>query len=302
MCDHCHPTTNASKKGPSNPLRFDPSRTTRISNQFTRDMRARFRSLKLVVVQFISKEDELGLDPRKPFNPLATNAKKYEFLTSDKKLDEFDKWFQAQLDGKLLKVSPGEDAWTAKYVDSAYRQGVVRAYTDVHSEELAARPDFYQGSKAQFLQTAFAQPERMSKIRMLSTRTFNELKGVTSTMGTQMNRILAQGIADGRGARAIARDMVNRIEGLERTRALMITRTEIVHAHAEGQLDGMRDLGVQTVGAMVEWSTAGDDAVCPDCAAMQGKTFTLDEAAGMIPLHPNCRCAWIPANVGEARK
>jgi len=28
---------------------------------------------------------------------------------------------------------------------------------------------------------------------------------------------------------------------------------------------------------------------------MEGEVFTVEEAHGMIPLHPNCRCTWIPA-------
>ena len=37
-----------------------------------------------------------------------------------------------------------------------------------------------------------------------------------------------------------------------------------------------------------EWSTAGDDRVCPECASLEGKVYTLDEIEGLIPVHPNC--------------
>ena len=30
--------------------------------------------------------------------------------------------------------------------------------------------------------------------------------------------------------------------------------------------------------------------------------MSVSEARGLIPRHPNCRCAWIPANVGEKGK
>jgi hypothetical protein len=75
----------------------------------------------------------------------------------------------------------------------------------------------------------------------------------------------------------------------------MIARTEIINAHAEGQLDSFDMLGVEEVGVVAEWATAGDDRVCEECASIEGELFTVDEARGMIPLHPNCRCAWIPA-------
>ena len=35
---------------------------------------------------------------------------------------------------------------------------------------------------------------------------------------------------------------------------------------------------------------------------MEGVVLKLSEATGMIPRHPNCRCSFIPANVGESRE
>lgn len=32
---------------------------------------------------------------------------------------------------------------------------------------------------------------------------------------------------------------------------------------------------------------------------MEGVVLKIDEARGMLPRHPNCRCALVPANVGE---
>ena len=47
---------------------------------------------------------------------------------------------------------------------------------------------------------------------------------------------------------------------------------------------------------MAEWSTAGDDRVCPLCGPLEGSVMTVKEARGLLPRHPNCRCAWIPAD------
>src|SRR5690606_28972829 len=48
--------------------------------------------------------------------------------------------------------------------------------------------------------------------------------------------------------------------------------------------------------------TAGDDSVCELCGSLEGVIFTVEEARGLLPRHPNCRCAWIPADVGETDK
>jgi SPP1 gp7 family putative phage head morphogenesis protein len=83
---------------------------------------------------------------------------------------------------------------------------------------------------------------------------------------------------------------------------MLVARTEIVRAHAEGQLTAMEDMGVTDLGVAVEWDTAHDDRVCPKCADLQGIVVKTSEAHGLIPRHPNCRCSWIPANVGEGER
>ena len=74
----------------------------------------------------------------------------------------------------------------------------------------------------------------------------------------------------------------------------MIARTEVIAAHAEGQLDAYSVLGVKQVKVQAEWLTAGDDLVCPLCADLDGEVMSIDEARGLIPRHPLCRCAWKP--------
>lgn len=296
-----------------NPLKMDPSRTTLIRRQFEADISRRLRDLKREIWKWLVVDDELGLTEKKPYKlnwsgkqvgqclqwleqgKPAANARRYEFLTSDKKLEAFNDWLQTMMDAKVLGAEKGANAWTTKYISSAYRQGINRAYVQARSTKLAKEVDFLTGTtRRQFLLSAFNQPELASKVRLLGTRTFNGMEGFTRAMKSDLNRILADGLVNGRSARKIARDIFNRIDGVSKARALTIARTEVIHAQAEGQLDGLENLGYSSVTAEVEWSTAGDELVCPRCAAMNGKVYTIEEARGMIPLHPNCRCAWLP--------
>lgn len=277
----------------TNPLKIDPTRTTLLRRAFRAEMRRRFRRLKKLVVDFIAKNDTLGLGPRPTFKLNVDEPRKYEFLTDDAKLTTFNAWFKEQIDANLLTLLPGDTQWTAKYIESAYRKGIVRAFTDAGPAVSTANK---QGAQNEFLRVAFASPERVSKLKMLASRSFQDLEAITAKMEADMNRILANGIAHGDAPKKIAKEMAETIDGLVRKRADVIAQTEIIHAHAEGQLDGLEDLGVQMVGAEVEWSTAGDDRVCPECAAMEGKEFTIDDARGLIPLHPRCRCGWTPVD------
>lgn len=286
--------------------KIDPSRTKTERQRFMREMKRRFRSLKVEIYKFLVTEDELGLVKRKlPFRITAAqlawaeanikNYRRYAFQTTTQKLKTFQEWLQRQVDAGLLQVDATGKPWTYKYVESAWRKGMFRSYTDVRKEQLAKRPGWYAGTKEQWLRSAFMQPELMSKVELLATRAFENMKGLTANMSSQMSRILADGMSKGYGPAKVARLMSREVfQGRNRARALTIARTEMIHAHAEGQLDGLKDLGITKVTAEVEWSTAGDKLVCPICASLEGNVYTIDEARGLIPEHPNCRCAWVP--------
>ena len=286
----------------ANVLNRDPTRTTTLRKKFMGDMNRRFKKVAKATRELIVTDDVFGLKPPVPLS-FNVEAQAWRFRTDPDKLTSFNNWFKEQIDQDILTVTgPKAQPWTSPYVESAYKKGVERAYDDTHAAALAENVDFYEGSKQQFLNDAFRAPETVSKLRLLQLRTFEELRGVTAHMSQQMSRILAQGLADGSGPAKIAREMTKSIEKITRTRALVIARTEIIHAHAEGQLDSMERLGIEKVEADVEWATAGDDRVCVRCQDLEGTIFTIDEARGMIPLHPNCRCAWIPSLRDKKKK
>ena len=178
----------------------------------------------------------------------------------------------------------------------SYRKGYDRGFTE------ANRMIDYTGTKDQFLNDAFNQPETISKVQSIYTRTFSELKGVSATMDQQMSRILADGLSTGEGPAVLARKLQKNISKITKTRAWVLARTEVIRAHAEGQLDSFDRLGIEEVDAMVEWSTAGDDRVCARCLSLGATTYTIKKAHGLIPEHPNCRCAWIPVSPKIKRK
>ena len=271
---------------------FDPSKTTTLRQAFMRSMARRILALKRGIRKWLVEEDELGLVPWKPFK-LSIHKKTFQFTSSPDKILAFRQWFQRQVNEGILEVDQREQPWSNEYVNSAYRKGLVHSYLE-GKRGLLTDARAYSATEREFLREAFASPETTSKIQMIYTRTYNNLKGFSDEMSTQTSRILADGLAKGLHPEQIAEDMFFSIDGLSQKRAMVIARTEVIHAHAEGQLDGYEKLGVEQVGAEVEWSTAGDSRVCERCSTMEGVIYKIEEARGKIPLHPNCRCAWIP--------
>lgn len=296
----CHPNllTNARKGSGSKILRKDPTRTLMIRDRFSADIKRRFKALKNEVVSFIVTLDALGLQERKPLTLATVQPRQFEFHTDAGKLTAFNDWLRQQIDAKILSFIPDQRAslqgpWTTGYIESAYKRGAINAYLASKQGSLLDDNVLQQGLD-EFLRTSFGAAETLSKIQLLATRSFEQLKGITASMGADMNQILAQGMIDGSSAIEIARNMTDRIDTLTNTRALLIAQTETIYAHAEGQLDSFQRLGVTELGVKAEWLTAGDDRVCPLCQANEGNIYTIDEARGLIPLHPRCRCTWIP--------
>src|SRR5258708_6436843 len=81
----------------------------------------------------------------------------------------------------------------------------------------------------------------------------------------------------------------------QETAAEMIARTEANRAFNEGNLDALQQGGIEKV----QWLLASD--ACPECLEASeagdgdelGKTMSIDDASGEIPVHPNCRCTWV---------
>lgn len=264
---------------------LDPTRTYTLRRASVAATRARFASLKRDINALVVREDAFGLIANK----------RWRFLTNPDKLTAFQKWLKSRIDaGILVPEGPSTGAkWLTKYVTSAYRTGRVNAYTAA-KPDLAGTTDFMAGTRAGFLQAAFSIPEQTAKVELLATRTYSALKGITDAMDAQMSRVLADSMSQGWGAQKTARALVKTVDKLTNTRALTLARTELMHGHAEGQLDSFEDLGIAEVGLLAEWSTAHDNGVCPLCAPLEGAVFTVAKARGLIPRHPSCRCSWVP--------
>lgn len=178
-------------------------------------------------------------------------------------------------------ASSAASSWANIYIDTAYQKGIRDAYA-------------YMGlTPPGGLSAAFGMPIHADRVGLIYTRNYAALEGITSSMDQRISRILAQGIAEGRSPNDIAGDIEDQVD-IGITRARTLARSEIMSAHAEASLNSFREAGIEGVSVLAEFATAEDDAVCPECEDLEGKEFNLDEAEGMIPVHPNCRCTFIP--------
>ena len=126
---------------------------------------------------------------------------------------------------------------------------------------------------------------------------------VHQELGDGIQRTLLSGIATGKSAQDIVRDMGEVVKDREsfrhagtRTfskaqyRMEMIARTEVLRAHNQGRQKFHDRVGVRRI----EWLTMGDERVCPVCGPLDGKVFPLERFPRQ-PAHPACRCSSMAA-------
>jgi hypothetical protein len=282
--------------------RRDPTRTTQLRHDFEDELVRRFKGLRKIVEYGLVEKDMLGLQvnvtaPERIFYP------SYEFRRSPEKLTSWRTWLDDMVAQEVFEVVPGtplasaaQETWTSTYIKRAYNRGIQSAASEMSKAgaDIADR----------WIDAAFTRPIHADSVGLIYTRTYEELKGVTDEMAAKLTGTLARGMAEGIGPRAIASRMApvfgERDKGTM-ARALRITRTESIAAHAEATLNAYQEAGIHGVEVIVEWlvgPTIHEDAPCEECLDLQQQgPYTLDEARGLIPVHPNCRCGWRPRPV-----
>ncbi len=285
-------------------FRQDPTRTTSLRKKFIADVVRRFTTLKRGIVRAVVEQDVFGLTERQ--HTISLNIKtnledrQFEFLRADKKIDSFMKWLDEMEEKGVLDVIhgpsmyDGPQPWTNVYIDSAYKQGMRRANAELRKRgyDVPKAEGFIAGVRDP-IAVAFNQPFHAERVAVLYTRVYSELKGITDAMDQQISRTLAQGMSEGKNPIQIAREMVDKVDGIGINRAKTLARTEVINAHHQATINTYEQWGVMGVTVQAEWLTAGFN-VCPICSSHSGKTYSLQQIRGMIPAHPNCRCCAIP--------
>ena len=301
--------------------RYDPTRTTVLRRIFVADMRRRFKKIPRLITKSIVDQDYFGLNSTtedlKSFG--VTLAKDFAFSSSEEKADNFMSWLRTEEKKHLLQTVEVEQmgtstraAWTNRYVYSGYEKGVSRARQELRNGGYMVPSAMESGGLAMVMN----QPVHADRVGILFSRVYRDLKGITDNMDSQISRVLAQGLIEGKNPVRLAKTLNSVILGggaslgvtdtLGRfipamRRAETLARTEIIRAHHLGGIQEYRNWGLEGVEVQAEWVTAGYH-VCPDCEALEGKIFTLDEIESMIPLHPNCRCCAIPVKKSMSEK
>jgi len=121
----------------------------------------------------------------------------------------------------------------------------------------------------------------------IKLRSLTLAKSINKTTMEALRNELALGFEAGESIQQLTK----RIEGYftenAKTRAEMVSRTEVITASNRGANDRYQKEGIDKI----EWFAAPDS--CEECAVLDGNIYPINE--GPRPaLHPRCRCTILP--------
>jgi len=112
-------------------------------------------------------------------------------------------------------------------------------------------------------------------------------KSINKTTMEAIRNELALGFEAGESITQLSKRIEGYFTDNVKVRAEMVSRTETIAASNEGALHRYE---IENVGKS-EFYPSPD--ACEECLPLAGEYITK-ESHGMIPVHPNCRCVWLP--------
>jgi len=271
-------------------LNRDPTRTKTLRRRYAERLRGWFGRLNAVIRAAVKTRDVFSINEEDPTPPGV-----FGFPRNDQKVEAFMRWLREQERRGVLRIVTRNGN---TFIQSSYGRGLEHARRNLKNAGIEV-PD-------ENVDIAFNLPVHQETLQSLYTRNFNELQGITEAMNQRISRELADGFEAGENPTRIARRITDVVDDVGKRRATTLARTEVIRAHSDATLNRYERFGVDEVTVKAEWSTAGDARVCPICQALEGRTFTIEQARSETftfndqdfpvrpPAHPNCRCAFLP--------
>ena len=135
---------------------------------------------------------------------------------------------------------------------------------------------------------AVKQLDEFAKAWILQ-RSLTLAKHLNSTTLDAIRKALAEGFAEGESIQQLTKRIEGYFETNAKYRAEMVSRTEVIASANEGALHRYELEGIDK---SEFYPSPGACEVCLEIA--QDPIYITKEASGVIPVHVNCRCVWLP--------
>lgn len=275
----------ARKRGPIVPpgRDHDPEGTEPLIGRASAEWRRRLREVRDAYVNLLD-----GM----PRVEVVTNAKRYTYELLPGLLNSID----LLIDSILLEGGSDSPWLFENYVQAAFERGTARAIRN-----LAAQSAAYRAERAT-LRDVMRLPAYQRRVAMVRARVFEQMKGLDGQVKADMGRLLADGVARGKGPLEIARNLTEQLN-IENYRAERIARTEVNTALRRARWDETEDAkaayGLKSVEMHI---SALSPTTRAEHAARHGKLYTLEETRDWFSdgaTAVNCKCSTVTVLTDE---
>jgi SPP1 gp7 family putative phage head morphogenesis protein len=286
----------------------DPANILRLQLKYERALLKKITDIEKIIKYAIVDRDVFGLNEQFAIMQLTPPPQRaFSFDTNTKKIQAFIEWLNSLINEDLLRLGVMADVgevnefWGNVYIFESYKRGVQDIRFDLKQQGVY---DFRD------LDAVMHTPVHLNRVAQMFLRNYENLKGITADMSKQLATALSEGFINGLWPRVIAKNLVELIEKgkmtdiaikdkLGRTistkrRASLLARTECIAAHINGAVEECLRMGYKEGQIYAEYIAGYDNRVCDTCANMHMQTFTLEEIRALIPVHPQCRCTFVP--------
>jgi hypothetical protein len=287
-------------------------------------MTARFRLIARRIRELIARDDVFGL--RKMATTVAStgtllthNRRWWAHLDLAGKVSAFRRWLRDVIAKALIPlgtIAGTGHFWSDRFITAAYRRGVLNAYAEAKPDPSAGMDADRAVLREAAIKELTTSAAAVARIRRLQERAADGIEAIAATLYTKLTRKVADELAAGPTAADLATSLADVVRSTTNARGIPLALSEVTYTHAEAQLDVYESMGHENVGIRAERTpppdsgtsgsqsgnappeekatvmTAADGHVCPLCVGYEGRTFSIQEARGMIPFHGRCRCFW----------
>ena len=286
----------------------DPANILRLQLKYERALLQKIKEIEKVIKYAIVDRDVFGLNEQFAIMQLTPPPQRaFAFDTNTKKIQAFIEWLNSLINEDLLRLGTMADIgnvnefWGNVYIFESYQRGVQNIRFDLKQQGVYDFKD---------IDAVMHTPVHLERVAQMFLRNYENLKGITADMSKQLATALSEGFINGLWPRDIAKNLVELIEKgkmadisikdkIGRTistknRASLLARTECIAAHVKGAVEECLRMGYEKGTIFAEYIAGYDDRVCDECARLHMEVFTLEEIRNMIPMHPHCRCTFVP--------
>lgn len=183
----------------------------------------------------------------------------------------------------------------ATMLQAAYLRGLRQAERD------AADMDMELGVQ---VSPVIYQQDHQTELALLLLLLSSDLDSIVEAVIAAMVTAFADSVRAGEPLSKALSNVRKTVDKVGSKRTAAMTATAIVGAFAAAQLARYAQLGIRSVGAVPEFQWVTAEKPCPRCARLAAADngrgrgiYTLEQARGLIPVHPFCRCRWSPVGI-----